>query len=47
LREETFELAEAFADFAGVEGGEVVEGEGEERFHRVGIEVVSVEDLSQ
>ena len=33
LREEAFELAEAFADLAAVEGGEVVEGEGEEGLH--------------
>ena len=33
LGEEAFDLAHAFADFGGVVGGEVVEGEGEEGFH--------------
>ncbi len=33
MGQQAFELAEAFADFDAVEGGEVVEGEGEEGFH--------------
>ena len=33
LGEETFELAQTFADFDRVGGGEVVEREGEEGFH--------------
>jgi uncharacterized protein YuzB (UPF0349 family) len=33
LCEQTFDLAEAFANFGAVVGGEVVEGEGEEGFH--------------
>lgn len=33
MGEQAFELAEAFADFDAVEGGEVIEGEGEEGFH--------------
>jgi len=33
LREQAFDLAQAFADFGGVVRGEVIEGEGEEGFH--------------
>ena len=35
MREETLQLAKTFFDLYAVEGGEVVEGEGEERFHDV------------
>lgn len=33
MGEEALDLPEALADFLGVVGGEVVEGEGEEGFH--------------
>ncbi len=36
LREEAFDLPQAFADLGLVVGGEVVEGEGEECFHVCG-----------
>lgn len=34
MRQQTFELSEPLFDFDAVEGGEVVEGEREEGFHR-------------
>jgi hypothetical protein len=37
LREESFDLAQAFADFGVVVGGEIVEGEREEVLHRGGV----------
>ena len=44
MREEAFDLAQAFADLGLVVGGEVVEGEGEECFHVCGFVLFTLEE---